>query len=390
MKMKINDVRVVCKDIRTLMDEQWRTLRRNLGGEPKLGCSDTSRVEGIYNASKEPFPWGTPAALSRELSAAMSGCLLENPSNNAMDWGHKMEELIARAWAAENPEWQLVETHVMYESTRYPWMRGNMDYLILHRKTGELGILEIKHTSMFNAAFIGAMRDGHVPEYYEWQCRAEMALLHLDTCILCLGWSKMEDGCGVEDIAWVKIEQDQQKEDFMIRAEKEFLEKVVSGTPITVTVSAKLAEELKEQWKDAVPGMASLPDETYPDIIRLKTLEGEKAELEERLAALEAEWDIIADRIYRCGNMRQNAELIRGDQRYTLEMLFTQKSLPDEDAIRQTYPALYDAACAFSMQRFKAQAKEAGIDKQRVEELVKKEAVPKGFALRIDPYSPPS
>lgn len=389
MKTKISDVRVVCKDIRTITDEQWKTLRRNIGGEPKLGCSDTARVEAIYNAAKEPYPWSTPQALGRELRAAMKGVLLDQNPTNAMDWGHKMEAPIALAWAAQNPDWQLVATHTLYESTRYPWMRGNLDYFVQHKSTGELGVLEIKHTSCYNNKFISAMRAGKVPEYYAWQVQAEMTLVHLEKAFLCLGWSKMEEGCKVEGIAWAELTSDPEKEAFMVKAEKEFVQSVIDGSPVLATITPKLAEELKAQWVEYLPGVATLKEESLSDMIMFEALEDEEKELSDRLSSVQAERDIVADRIFRAGGMRQAAELVHEDQRYTLEMTFTKSTKVKEEEVKAAYPEVWEAARSFTSTNFKTAAKDHGLTKEDVKRFIAEETKPKGFTLQKNPYIKP-
>jgi len=374
---------VVVPDIRTITNEEWRTLRRNVGKEPKIGCSETALVAGIYNQSPEPFPWKTPVAFARELRAAIDGVIYDNISSTAMEWGHKMETPIAIEWAKRNPDWQLVATHTMYESKAYPWMRGNFDFLCQNKKSGELRILEIKHTHARNEKFVTAMKEGRVPDYYAWQCQAEMTITGIQSMFICLGWTYMDDNAAdLIDIAWVELHSNAEKEAFMVKETRSFLQKVEKGEEIKVKTSEKLAEELKELWGEYKIGTTVLDAPKKDLLVKYRAILDEEEELSDRLKNVRVERDVLADQIFQAAERHCKAEYADEKTRYIFEMTFKSSNTAREEDIKVAYPKIYDASQKFSAEAFKKEMRDHGFTKAEIDIFFDSIKTPNGFSLK--------
>lgn len=383
MKFTVSENKTIISDITKVSDEAWRAARRNLGDTPRIGCSETAKILGIYNGAKEPYPWSTPTAFAEELRDAMNGVLKPFETSEAMSWGHIMEAPIAQAWAQQNFMWELVGTHTMYESTRFPWMRGNLDYFVRHKFTHELRILEIKHTSRENRNFIAAMSTGIVPEYYQWQCQAEMTLVNIPNCFICLGWSAMTPGCPVEDIAWVAMDHDQVKEDFMVRASKKFLNIVHTGKEMYVRSDTKaVAAEKKEKRAEFVPGVISFDGSAKSILEEYLALQADEAEASKQAKLLKARKVAVGEQLFALAGQHTKGILATVGLTYEFSLRFTSTKYALETAMAEKEPDLYAECLTLNAAMFKGLCLAKGMSEDEINGFFESKPEPSGFLLR--------
>ena len=157
-----------------LTNDEWLDLRAT-----GIGGSD---LASIYNES----PWTSRYSLWAEKSGRVTR---ENKTNDAMEWGHFLEDAVAAKFAKEYDA-VVVKWPVMLRSKKYPMMLANVDFFICHitdanqhgfqpgvvnlytgadEPTGILSILEIKTNGIVGRSNFAAWQDTHVPRNYELQ-----------------------------------------------------------------------------------------------------------------------------------------------------------------------------------------------------------------------------
>lgn len=161
--------------------EKWHT-RRSCG----LGGSDIGTVMGV-NPYKTAF----------ELWQEKTGKKDRFKGNNATEWGHRLEDLVAKKFG-ELTGWQVKRVNNQFKLKSEPWLLGNIDRMIF--KDGhKFAILECKTANAYsdwgddcwfdnnkeNAAykdsFVGA---DSIPKSYYLQCQHYMLVTGVHMCYL--------------------------------------------------------------------------------------------------------------------------------------------------------------------------------------------------------------
>ena len=123
-----------------------------------IGGSDVAAIFGIS-------PWKTPLDLWLE----KSGKLMPDESENMWqkEMGHLLEPVVAQMYAFRTGHRVITDTY-LYQHALYPWALANIDYGMEDKDTKEVGGLECKSTTYYNA---DEWMDDKVPMHYEYQCR---------------------------------------------------------------------------------------------------------------------------------------------------------------------------------------------------------------------------
>lgn len=106
-----------------------------------IGGSDVAAIFGIS-------PWKTPLDLWLE----KSGKLMPDESENMWqkEMGHLLEPVVAQMYAFRTGHRVITDTY-LYQHALYPWALANIDYGMEDKDTKEVGGLECKSTTYYNA-----------------------------------------------------------------------------------------------------------------------------------------------------------------------------------------------------------------------------------------------
>lgn len=139
--------------------DKWLAQRR--GG---IGSSDAAALLGISR-------WSTPYSVYLD----KTGQLPDLPPNPAMEWGNRLEEAIATAYAERTGERLEDTTHRVFQHPTHPWMLATPD-----RLTEGGRVVEVKTASAWSADEWGEPGTDEVPDVYLVQVNHQLAVLGLE------------------------------------------------------------------------------------------------------------------------------------------------------------------------------------------------------------------
>ena len=139
------------------INKQWVEARKN-----GIGGSDVASIMGLNNYSSPLNVWLVKTG--REESPDLS-------DNQAVEWGNRLEDVVADKFADEHPELQVRRRNATMVSIKRPWAFANIDRWVTDGK-GNVGILEVKTVGMRRAADW----DNGVPLYYLTQVMHYMSV----------------------------------------------------------------------------------------------------------------------------------------------------------------------------------------------------------------------
>lgn len=139
------------------INKQWVEARKN-----GIGGSDVASIMGLNKYSSPLNVWLVKTG--REESPDLS-------NNQAVEWGNRLEDVVADKFADEHPELQVRRRNATMVSIKRPWAFANIDRWVTDGK-GNVGILEVKTVGMRRAADW----DNGVPLYYLTQVMHYMSV----------------------------------------------------------------------------------------------------------------------------------------------------------------------------------------------------------------------
>lgn len=139
------------------INKQWVEARKN-----GIGGSDVASIMGLNKYSSPLNVWLVKTG--REESPDLS-------DNQAVEWGNRLEDVVADKFADEHPELQVRRRNATMVSIKRPWAFANIDRWVTDGK-GNVGILEVKTVGMRRAADW----DNGVPLYYLTQVMHYMSV----------------------------------------------------------------------------------------------------------------------------------------------------------------------------------------------------------------------
>jgi putative phage-type endonuclease len=140
---------------------EWDALRAN-----GIGGSEIAAVVGLS-------PWESRFSLWHR----KRGNLGRQTVNASMDWGTRLEDVIADAYA-ETRNLLDIQSAGTYAHHQRPWQIANPDRLLWDDKHGHVGLLEVKTASAFDVHEWGREPDA-IPPYYRCQVLWYMDALEL-------------------------------------------------------------------------------------------------------------------------------------------------------------------------------------------------------------------
>lgn len=141
----------------------------------------------------------------------------QDPDALPFRWGHALEQVVAEEFSRKTGLY-VYEIKEMYQHPLYPFMQANVDRFI-RLPDGKTGILECK-TANPNARF--KWEDGNIPPSYEAQVRHYLAVMNIEVAYICCLFDNNPD-----TMIYYRIDRDDEKEQRLINAEKEFWEEHV-------------------------------------------------------------------------------------------------------------------------------------------------------------------
>lgn len=122
-------------DVSGMTRDEWLALRRR-----HLTSTDAAPLIG----DREIYPYdSTPLSLYLQKQEEIPEPDLSQ--NRFVVWGLLLEPVVAQQFAARHPEYDVVKGTNFYSRTDVGFPMGSsIDYLLRHKETGEVGILEIK------------------------------------------------------------------------------------------------------------------------------------------------------------------------------------------------------------------------------------------------------
>lgn len=177
-------------------ESEWRDFRKQ-----GIGGSDAPVIMG-------DSPYKSPFILWLEKTGQQKPAdLTDKP---AVEWGHRLEAVVANKFADEHPDWQIRKKNLSLISKKYPWMHANLDRTI-KTSNGVRGVLEIKTTTSYRAE---DWTDG-VPAYYYAQPLHYLAVTGYDfMCVAVL--------IGGQDYREYTFQRDDKAIERLIEAEDTF------------------------------------------------------------------------------------------------------------------------------------------------------------------------
>jgi len=245
--------------------EDWKAERRK-----GIGGSDAAAIAGVNK-------WKSPMRVYLEKIGE-----IDSPEQNeAMYWGRVMEDLIAAEYK-KRTERHVRRCNYILIHPEYEWMIANIDRVITDAKLGP-GVLECKNVSEYRAS---EWKDDNVPAEVYTQLQHYLAVTGY-------GWGVIAALIGGNKFFTREFERDEEFIKNLIELEKDFWRRVEEKDPPPVDGSEDTDTVLNILYPEPIPDTAiELPAdadtwiEEIEDLkIRIKELEEQKAEREQRLKA---------------------------------------------------------------------------------------------------------
>ena len=229
-----------------------------------LGGSDAAAVLGV-DRFRSPFA----------VYVEKTERLVENVDNDAMEWGRRLEEPVAQAFA-DRTGYEVRPAPAAYAHPAHPYLRCNLDRLVYEPGADDpVGLLEVKTAGPYVA---DSWEDG-VPLYYRVQVHHELAVTGLPRA-----WVAVL--IGGRDFRTFEVPRDEATIDALVAREAEWWRSHVEAlVPPPVDGDESTVEALKRLYADVVEeSEVDLPDDAETLLLELQASKGRAAN-EERLQA---------------------------------------------------------------------------------------------------------
>ena len=186
----------------------------------------------------------------------------------------------------------------LFVSREHPFLFSDTDghALVIENGKPRFILIEAKTVGIHNYKAQKLWLSGHIPEYYERQCRHEMAAFHANSVLLCAVWSLETNG-----FAYGFVDYDKDEEEKLISEEEKFISSLINDEEpedlITPVLSSSFYGRLyaKEKKNEEV----ILPSEEEGTIKKIIDLDNQMEELSDQLELLEAEKAVQTNRLAR-------------------------------------------------------------------------------------------
>jgi putative phage-type endonuclease len=214
----------VLVDLEGVGRDEWLEHRRS-----GIGGSDAAAVFGLH-------PWVSPVALYFDKTGEYS----DDRATEAMEWGLRLEPVVADAWAEKNGE-RIAQVKAILRHTEHAWMIVNLDRVVLGASGEWIAVLEVKTASGWTA---DDWDDG-VPPYVVVQVQHQLAVTGLPVAyVACL--------VGGQKFVQATIRRDDEFIAALIVGERRFWDRVLERRPPPADGHASTTDVLKARWEDTL------------------------------------------------------------------------------------------------------------------------------------------
>lgn len=234
--------------VKTENREEWKELRSHY-----IGGSDAAAVIGLN-------PWVSPYTLWAEKSGKLPGF----EGNLATEVGTYLEEFVAKKFEKETGK-KVRRANQSFLNSAYPWAIANIDREIVGEDAG----LEIKTTSELN---MRKFKGGEYPANYYCQCVHYLAVTGKQRWYLAVL-------IGNKEFKWFTIERDESEMEALMAAERDFWNRVETGTPPEIDGLQATTDAIKTIYADSeesdvdLSGYASILDQYIVACNQVKEVE---------------------------------------------------------------------------------------------------------------------
>lgn len=214
-------------DTRTATREQWLAVRKT-----GIGSSDAAAIAGLN-------PYRSALATYYE----KRGEVPDQEQNEAMEWGVRLEPIIATAFA-ERTGYRVRRRNAILRHPAYTWAMANLDRVVVDDSKLP-GVLEIKNMSEWTS---DVWQGEGLPEMYAIQ-------VHHQLLVTGYSYGYLTALVGGNRLVWRRIERDEEIIQSLIEIERDFWEgHVLPGVPPAPDSSESTTEALKAVFGIREPG----------------------------------------------------------------------------------------------------------------------------------------
>ncbi len=141
-----------CIEIPYNNNVEWHKIRAT-----GIGGSDSSILLGVSSHKNMLTLWQEKVGIIKAEDISQKECIIK---------GNLLEPILADYFAIKYPQFEVIEPKVTFRSKEYPFMLANVDRVLRHKETGELGVLEIKTTTVNNFGLFMKEWKNTIPDPY--------------------------------------------------------------------------------------------------------------------------------------------------------------------------------------------------------------------------------
>lgn len=223
--------------------DEWLDARR-IG----IGASEAAAIVGMH-------PWVSPLGLYYDKTGEVTK--QQEPPTEAMEWGLRLEPVVAQAWAEKNGRrvrrFEAYDPACMFTHPDHEWMRASLDGVVLAERGDTWdAVFECKTASGWVAE---DWAEG-IPPYVAIQVQWQMAVSGLPRAhVACL--------CGGSRYVQDVVDRDEEFIAALIAAGSRFWQRIVDHDPPTADGHPNTAAVLKARWQETLDDAVELGAEGY-------------------------------------------------------------------------------------------------------------------------------
>lgn len=253
---------------RKMTYEEWKEQRRK-----GIGGSDAAVIAGLNK-------WKSPIRLYLE----KIGEFKDTEENEAMYWGKKMEDLVAKEYSERTGNYVERRNFILIHPD-HDWMIANLDRVIYPNDDSKgPGVLECKNVSEYRKE---EWKDDEVPPEAYCQLQHYLAVTGYE-------WGAIAALVGGNKFIRKEFERDEEFISGLISIEADFWKRVEDRDPPSMDESEDSKDVLKLLYPESVPDSSiQLPEDIRDTVLdwlklkaQIKELDLQKDERENRIKAL--------------------------------------------------------------------------------------------------------
>ena len=216
---------VVLADTKRMSHEQWKEARKK-----GIGSSDAAAIAGLN-------PYRSPLVVYCD----KLGLIPEEPENEAMAWGKRLEPVIAEAFADRTGH-KVRRRHAILQHPDHPYALANLDFEVMEAP-GVWSILECKNCNEWMA---DAWADDNIPDAYAIQVHHQLFVTGREH-----GWIAVL--LGGNRLVYKRIDADPEVFAYLEQIESAFWQRVQDQNPPPADSAESTAEALRALYPRREP-----------------------------------------------------------------------------------------------------------------------------------------